>query len=123
MCGPPPPPTTITITLSATTANPTPLTINDGTVTVSSGQNDTNLVTGVKPTNIVVFKKMGDISCIAIRETGGQDVFSTDPTAQLDGSWKGVIGSLPANTETTYTIMYVVGTTIYQQDPKIRINP
>ncbi len=116
--------TVITITISATNANPFPPTISDGVHTTSTEIDDENLVTSVKPGYEVVFKKAGDITNItAITETDGTNVFSTLPTQQPDGSWKGTIGNFPANSEESYSISYLVNGTSYTQDPKLQINP
>lgn len=119
MCGS----TTVTITISATNANPFPPTISDGTNVASTQTGDENLTTSVKSGYIVVFKKGGDIGGITgIYETGGSNVFSTLPTLQPDGTWKGVIGNFPPNTVESYGISYTVGAITYNQDPKIAIN-
>lgn len=119
MCGS----TTVTITISATNANPFPPTISDGTNVASTQMDDDNLTTAVKSGYIIVFKKAGDIGGITgIYETGGSNVFSTQPTLQPDGTWKGVIGPFPANTIESYGISYTVGAVTYNQDPKIMIN-
>jgi len=116
-------PTTVTITISATKANPFPPTISDGVSVGSKQTEDDNLTTNVKSGYIVVFQKGGDIGGITgIYETGGSDVFSTDPQLQPDGTWKGIIGAFPANTIESYGISYTVDAVTYNQDPKIRIN-
>jgi hypothetical protein len=130
MCGPPPPPPnnpppppTINILISATLGTPFPPAISDGTHIVYSENDDTNLVTDAKAGYNIIFKKAGDISSIeGITETGGSNVFSTPPTLQADGTWKGVIGAFPPNTEESYNITYIVNGQTYNQDPKIRIN-
>ncbi|MFD2203343.1 hypothetical protein [Shivajiella indica] len=130
MCGTPPPPPssptpppTVTVLISATNAAPFPPAISDGTNIVYSENDDTNLITDVKAGYNIIFKKAGDISSIlGISETGGTNVFSSLPTLQPDGTWKGVIGSFPPNSEESYNISYVVNGVTYNQDPKIRIN-
>lgn len=115
--------TTVTITISATNATPFPPTISDGVHVASTQTDDDNLTTSVKSGYIVVFKKAGDVGGITgIYETGGSNVFSTIPTLQPDGTWKGVIGSFPQGTIESYGISYTVGAITYNQDPKIRIN-
>lgn len=111
--------TTITITISATKAVPYPPTISDGTNTVSTEPSDEGLVTAVSTGNQIKFVKAGDITSIEIIETGGQDVFSTNPTAQ--NNWTGVIGVFPATTTEAYSITYVVDGTTYVLDPQLRM--
>lgn len=129
MCGPkpPPPPTKISLTVGARTATPFPPTLTDDSgFTSISEDGDQNTVTLVSPGNIMIWKKSGDIFKInAITETGGEDIFSTNPTEQADGSWQGVVGNFPSGNAETYSITYSVNgvSGTFTQDPVIRIKP
>lgn len=133
MCGPTPPPpptppTKINLIVGASTAIPFPPTLtNDTGFTSITEEGDDNTITLVSPGNIMVWKLSGDITKInAITETGGEDVFSTDPTEQADGSWQGVVGNFPPGNAESYSIIYTVrGATEnpYTQDPIIKIKP
>ena len=120
MCGSNP---TVTILISATSTTPYPPAITDGVNISSTEQGDEDFTTSVTAGTNVIIKKSGAISEItAVTYTGESNVFSSPPIKQSDGTWKGVIGSFPANTEETYSISYVVGGQTYTQDPKIMIN-
>jgi hypothetical protein len=123
MCGPGPS-NSITIVVSATTAAPFPPTISDGTNVGSTESEDANLTTNVGTGYTITLKKGGDISAInnIYPNLNSPNLFSQGPTLQPDGSWVGVIGSLPKNTTESYSIDYTVNGTMYTQDPKLMIN-
>ncbi|MEH6762937.1 MAG: hypothetical protein V7655_00425 [Aequorivita antarctica] len=126
MCGTKP--TKITLTIGATTANPFPPTLtDDGGFTSITEPGDKNTVTLVSPGNIMIWKMSENITkIIAVVETGGDDVFSTNPSLQPDGTWQAVVGNFPAGNEKSYSIVYAVrGATCdcYCQDPIMRIKP
>jgi hypothetical protein len=131
MCGPtpppPPPPTKISLTIGATTQIPFPPTLaNDSGFTSITEDADKNTVTLVKPGNIMIWKMTEDVIEInAITENEGNDVFSTNPAKQSDGTWQAVVGNFPAGNYWDYNIIYTVKgapNNPYTQDPKIRIN-
>ncbi|MEZ4803205.1 MAG: hypothetical protein R2797_10570 [Gelidibacter sp.] len=127
MCGPTPP-TKISLTIGATTDNPYPPTLaNDSGFTSITEGGDQNTVTLVSPGNIMIWKMSQDVIQInAITETGGADVFSTDPTLQSDGTWQAVVGNFPAGNEQSYSITYTVRNAPnnpYTQDPIMKIKP
>jgi hypothetical protein len=127
MCGPKPP-IKISLTIGATTAIPYPPTLtDDGGFTSITEPGDKNTVTLVSPGNIMIWKKSGDITkIIAVVETGGDEVFSTNPSLQPDGTWHAVVGNFPSGNEQAYSIVYAVkGATCncYCQDPVMRIRP
>jgi|TARA_R100000479_G_scaffold70100_3_gene33731 hypothetical protein len=127
MCGPKPP-TKISLTIGATTANPFPPTLTDDSgftsITEPADQKTTTLVS---PGNIMIWKISEDITEInAITETVGDDVFSTNPTRQADGTWQGVVGNFPPGNEQYYSITYTVKgapSNPYTQDPIMKIKP
>lgn len=123
MCGPGPS-NSITIVVSATTAAPFPPTISDGTNVGSTETGDENLTTNVGAGYTVTIKKGGDISAInnIYPNLNSPNLFSQGPVLQADGSWVGVIGTLPKNTTESYSIDYTVNGTMYTQDPKIQMN-
>ena len=96
MCGPKPA-TKISLTIGATTAIPFPPTLEDDTgFTSITEPGDQNTTTLVSPGDIMIWKKSEDITDInAVTETGGDAVFSTDPTKQSDGTWQAVVGNFP----------------------------
>ncbi|MFZ1750964.1 MAG: hypothetical protein WAU01_12260 [Saprospiraceae bacterium] len=120
MCGSKP---TVNILIGATIKTPYPPVITDGVNISTTEEGDENFTTLVSSGTTIIFKKTGDISDITtIAYSGESELFSTLPSQQSDGSWKGVIGSFPVNTEETYSISYVVNKQVYTQDPKIRLN-
>lgn len=130
MCGPTPPPpipTKVNLTVGASTAIPFPPTLTDDSgFTSITEEGDTNTISLVNPGNIMIWKISGDITRItAITETGGQDVFSTNPTEQADKTWQGVVGNFPVGSSGTYSISYTVKgfEEIFTQDPIIQIKP
>lgn len=121
MCGGTSP--TVTILIGATSNTPYPPAITDGTNISSTEEGDTDFTTGVTSGTNVIFKKTGAISAItAINYTGNTNLFSSGPTLQADGTWKGVIGNMQAGSIETYSISYMVDGNTYTQDPKIEIN-
>lgn len=126
MCGPKP--TKISLTIGATTAIPYPPTLTDDKgFTSITEKGDKKTTTLVSPGNIMIWKMSGDITKInAINEMGGDDVFSTNPTAQPDGTWQAVVGKFPPGNEQAYNIIYTVKDATnnpYTQDPVMRIRP
>jgi len=125
MCGPKPP-IKISLTIGATTAIPFPPTLEDDSgFTSITEPADKKTTTLVNPGNIMIWKKSEDITEInAITETGGDDVFSTNPTKQSDGTWQGVVGNFPPGNEQWYSITYTVKGALknpYTQDPRIKV--
>lgn len=126
MCGPTPP-TKISLTIGATTQIPYPPTLaNDSGFTSITEDADKNTITLVSPGNIMIWKMSEDITQInTVTETGGDNVFSTNPTQQSDGTWQAVVGNFPPGNTQSYSITYTVkgieGT--FTQDPIMKINP
>ena len=117
-----------TLTVGATTAIPFPPTLaNDQGFTSITEPADKNTTTLVKNGDIMIWKKSEDITDLnAITETGGDDVFSSNPKKQKDGTWKATVGNFPANNTQSYSITYTVKNALenpYTQDPKIKMNP
>ncbi len=130
MCGPTPPPPTptkISLTIGATTQIPYPPTLaNDSGFTSITEDADKNTITLVSPGDIMIWKMTEDVIEInAITENEGNDVFSTNPTKQSDGTWQAVVGNFPPGNTQSYSITYTVkgieGT--FTQDPIMKINP
>lgn len=126
MCGVKP--TQISLTIGATAAIPFPPTLTDDSgFTSITEPGDQNTVTLVSPGNIMIWKMSGDITrIIAVVETGGEDVFSTNPTLQPDGTWQAVVGNFPSGNEQAYSIVYAVrgaACDCYCQDPIMKIKP
>ncbi len=127
MCGPKPP-TKISLTIGATTAIPFPPTLaDDSGFTSITETGDQNTITFVSPGNIMIWKKTEDITEInAVTETGGEDVFSSNPKQQADGTWQAVVGNFPVGNEQSYSITYTVKgapDNPYTQDPVMKIKP
>ncbi len=85
---------------------------------------DNSITTLVNPGDTVTWKlKSGGgidaITSIAAK-AGSQDVFSTDPAQQPDGSWVGVVNNSATGSE-SYSIGYRIGTTDYTDDPEIKV--
>ncbi len=125
---PPKQPITHTMTVGATTAHPFPPTLtNDQGFTSITEPADKNTTTLVDPGDIMIWKKSEDITELnAITETGGDDVFSTNPALQPDGTWKGIVGTFPPKNTRDYSITYTVEgakKNPYTQDPRIKIKP
>ncbi|MBK5212532.1 MAG: hypothetical protein JJE55_02580 [Flavobacteriaceae bacterium] len=126
MCGTKP--TKITLTIGARTDKPYPPSLEDDNgFTSITEPGDQKTVTLVSPGNIMIWKMSGDITkIIAVVETGGDDVFSINPTLQPDGTWQAVVGNFPPGNEKSYSIVYAVsGATCdcYCQDPVMKIKP
>ncbi len=113
-----------TISVSATIARPHPLTISDDQGHLAeTDPADAALTTQVYPGDTVIWQKGGDIQSLDnVAEKAGVDLFSTDPTLQPDGTWQGVIGSLPTGSEELYNIEYTVDGVAQSQDPRLKMN-
>lgn len=116
--------TTHTISVSATIADPFPPTLSDDEGHGAHNElGDQNFTTLVNAGDTIIWQKGGNISSLdAITETGGSDLFSTNPARQPNGTWKGIVGNLPSNTEEDYNIAYTVGGLSHTQDPKLKMN-
>jgi hypothetical protein len=118
-------PTTHTITVSATVANPIPPSISDDEGhNANTAAGDAALTTLVGPGDVVTWQKGGNISSLDnIFEPVGTDLFIVDPSEENNGTWVGIIGSLPSGAEEAYSITYKVAGNTYTQDPRIRMQP
>jgi len=126
MCGPKP--TKISLTIGAKTTTPYPPTLTDDKgFTSITEKGDKNTITLVSPGNIMIWKMSGDITkIIAVVETGGDEVFSTNPALQSDGTWQAIVGNFPSGNEQAYSIVYSVKgapCNCYCQDPVMKIKP
>jgi len=53
-------------------------------------------------------------------KTGSVNIFSTAPTKQVDGSWKGTVATSISGSE-SYSIDYNIGHDSYTDDPKLKV--
>lgn len=85
---------------------------------------DGNITTDVDPGDTVIWKlsKNGGIDEITdiSAKNGSQDIFSSDPAKQNDGSWKGTVSNTATGTE-SYFIKYKINGTEYTDDPELDI--
>jgi hypothetical protein len=109
------------ITVSATVSDPFPPSLSDDEGHLANtATGDDDMTTKVAPGDTVIWQKGENISSLDnIFESAGNDLFSIDPKQQPDGTWLGIIGSLPPCTEESYSITYKVGGNSYTQDPKL----
>jgi hypothetical protein len=116
-------PTTHTITVSATIKDPFPPALSDDEGHSANTQSgDQTFTTLVSPGDIVIWQKGGNISSLDnVFETSGNDLFSSDPVKQNNGTWKGTIGSLASGTEESYSITYSLGGLSHTQDPRLKM--
>ncbi len=133
MCGPtpppPPPPTPpnkVSLTIGATTQKPFPPTLaNDSGFTSITEDADKKTVTMVNPGDIMIWKMTEDVIEInAINEDKGDDIFSTNPSKQPDGTWQAVVGNFSRGNSRSYSIVYTVRgapDNPYTQDPIMKI--
>ncbi len=85
----------------------------DGTITTIVHQGD-----------MVIWKLVpkGGITSITniYPKTGSENIFSTNPAAQPDGSWKGTVANPISGTE-SYSIDYKIGDDPYTDDPELEV--
>ncbi|ELR68919.1 hypothetical protein C900_05612 [Fulvivirga imtechensis AK7] len=86
---------------------------------------DNTITTTVDPGDTVVWKLkdgggIDEITNIYAKSTS-QDIFSSDPVKQSDGSWKGTVSSSATGSE-SYSIDYKIGGTEYTDDPELKVN-
>ena len=114
-----------TITVSATIANPFPPTLaDDEGHQANTADGDKNMLTLVGPGDVITWQKGGNISSLDnVFETAGTDLFIVDPSQENNGTWVGIVGSLPADTEEDYSITYTIQGNSHTQDPKLRMQP
>ncbi len=115
-----------TVTVSATTANPFPPSLSDDEGNnANTGPGDAAMTTLVGPGDSVSWQRAGDVSSLDnIFEPTGTDLFIIDPSKEDDGTWVGIIGSMPPGSEEAYSITYsVAGVQQPTQDPKLRVKP
>jgi hypothetical protein len=119
-------PTTHYVYVNATNNDPFPPHLSDDeNHSASTADGDKNMTTDVGPGDTVIWSKSGDITSLDnVFESGnGNDLFSTDPALQANGTWQGVIGTLEGDNIETYSITYTVNGQSHTQDPKISGNP
>lgn len=86
----------------------------DGSITTTVNEGDT-VVWQLKPKGGIT-----EITNI-YPKTGSENIFSTNPTAQPDGSWKGTVANSISGTE-SYSIDYNIGKDSYTDDPKLEVD-
>lgn len=86
----------------------------DGTITTDVHQGDT-----VK-WKISAGGGIDEITNIYPKSTS-QDIFSSDPVQQKDGSWKGTVSNNASGSE-FYNIDYKIGGVSYTDDPELKIH-
>ena len=113
-----------TITVSATIADPFPPSLSDDEGHhANTAVGDKGMTTLVSPGDSVTWQKAGNISSLEnIFEPTGTDLFIIDPSQENNKTWVGIIGSLPPDSEESYSITYKIGGQIHTQDPKLRMN-
>ena len=114
-----------TVTVSATIAVPKPPSLSDDEGHQADTEDgDKNMTTLVGPGDVVTWQKGGNISSLDnVFETAGTDLFIIDPSKENNGTWVGIVGSLPSGAEEAYSITYKVGGKSYTQDPRLRMQP
>jgi len=112
-----------TITVSATIQDQFPPNLSDDEGhQADTADGDKNMVTLVGPGDVITWQKGGNISSLDnVFETAGTDLFIVDPSQENNGTWVGIVGSLPAGTEEDYSITYTIQNNSYTQDPRIQI--
>lgn len=112
-----------TVTVSATVAVPEPLTLSDDEGhQANTGPGDAAMTTIVGPGDTMTWKKAGNISSLdnIFEKTGtNSDLFIIDPSQENDGTWVGIVGSMPSGTDEAYSISYQVAGNPYTQDPRL----
>lgn len=82
------------------------------------------ITTDVSPSDTVTWRLSGstisEITSIYVKENS-QDVFSTDPAKNTDGSWTGIVSDSATGNE-SYGIKYLIDGTEYDDDPVIRVD-
>ena len=119
-------PVTHTITVSATIADKFPPSLSDDEGhNANTGVGDAAMTTLVGPGDLVTWQKGGNISSLDnIFEPEGTDLFIIDPSEEKNGTWVGIVGSLPPDSEEAYSITYKVGGVQQPtQDPKLKMQP
>lgn len=85
---------------------------------------DNSITTNVNPGDTVTWKLksaggIDEITNIAAK-AGNTDIFSSNPSAQSDGSWKGIVSASATGSE-SYLIGYKIGSTDYTDDPDLDV--
>ena len=85
---------------------------------------DGNLTTDVSPGDTVIWKisagaNISSISSI-YKKVSSQDIFSTDPSEQNSGFWKGTVSDSATGKE-TYGIKYMIDGKEYDCDPVLQV--
>jgi type II secretory pathway pseudopilin PulG len=113
-----------TVTVSATIQNQFPPSLSDDEGhQADTADGDKNMATLVGPGDVVTWQKGGNISSLDnVFETGGTDFFIVNPSQENNGTWVGIVGSLPSGTEEEYSITYTIQGNSYTQDPRLKMN-
>ncbi len=85
----------------------------DGTITTIVHEGDT-VIWKLKPNGGIT-----EITNI-YPKTGSGNIFSTNPAAQPDGSWKGTVANSILGAE-AYSIDYTIGDDSYTDDPELKV--
>ena len=85
----------------------------DGSITTIVHEGDT-VIWKLKPN--------GGITAITsiYPKTGSENIFSTNPAKQPDGSWQGTVAN-PVSGSESYSIDYTIGQDSYTDDPKLDV--
>ncbi|UII32390.1 hypothetical protein LVD17_00865 [Fulvivirga ulvae] len=85
---------------------------------------DNTITTTVSPGDTVVWQLVNDGGIDEIvniyPKVGSQDIFSSDPAKQGDGSWKGTVSSSASGNE-SYNIAYKINGVEYVDDPELEV--
>ena len=84
---------------------------------------DGTITTDVDPGDNVTWRidSGANISSIdSIYDKVANDIFSTDPAKQSDGTWKGTVSNSASGSE-SYGIKYTVDGTQYDDDPELQV--
>lgn len=110
-----------TVTVSATIQNQFPPSLSDDEGhQADTADGDKNMATIVGPGDVITWQKGGNISSLDnVFKSAGTDLFIVDPSQEMDGTWVGIVGSLPSGTEEAYSITYTIQGNSHTQDPKL----
>jgi len=86
---------------------------------------DGSITTTVHEGDTVIWKLTSNGGITAITniypKTGSENIFSTNPAKQDDGSWLGTVANVISGSE-SYSIDYTIGEDSYTDDPKLQVD-